>query len=158
METHRLGCGHGHRLGRCHVGLEEKRVAPALRLAAEDERNRLGALGGGLLGGPFGGLAGALAGRGIGGLLAGSGEAMGGGFGGSDPANAQSGASENSAANSGASMGGNMMGDGTFMKGGYTGAGHDGVVQPHKPAGTVHEGELVIPHHMVKKMMRGLLR
>jgi hypothetical protein len=44
---------------------------------------------------------------------------------------------------------------GGFQKGGYTGAGRDGVVQPHKPAGIVHEGELVIPHHVVKRM--GLL-
>ena len=47
---------------------------------------------------------------------------------------------------------------GSFQKGGYTGAGRDGVVQPHKPAGIVHEGEYVIPAHMVRKMMgRGML-
>ncbi len=53
---------------------------------------------------------------------------------------------------------GDISSEGLFQKGGYTGAGNDGVVQPHRKAGTVHEGELVIPHHMVKKMMRGLLR
>jgi hypothetical protein len=35
------------------------------------------------------------------------------------------------------------MGD--WMRGGYTGAGSDGVVQPHRIAGRVHEGEAVIP-------------
>lgn len=42
-----------------------------------------------------------------------------------------------------------------FQKGGYTGAGRDGKVQPYKPAGIVHEGEIVIPHHVVKRL--GLL-
>lgn len=47
---------------------------------------------------------------------------------------------------------------GSFKKGGYTGAGRDGVVQPDRPAGIVHEGEYVIPAHMVRKMMgRGML-
>lgn len=44
---------------------------------------------------------------------------------------------------------------GDWQKGGYTGAGRDGIVQPHRVAGRVHEGELVIPHHMVRRM--GLL-
>lgn len=52
---------------------------------------------------------------------------------------------------------GDIQAENLFMKGGYTGAGDDGVVQPHKRAGIVHEGELVIPHHMVKKMMKGLM-
>lgn len=39
-------------------------------------------------------------------------------------------------------------GDG-WMQGGYTGAGDDGVVQPDQPAGTVHEGEVVIPAQQV---------
>jgi hypothetical protein len=30
-----------------------------------------------------------------------------------------------------------------YQQGGYTGHGGDGVVQPHRPAGTVHEGEFV---------------
>lgn len=41
------------------------------------------------------------------------------------------------------------MGDG-WMDGGYTGHGEDGVVQRDQPAGTVHEGEIVIPAPMVK--------
>lgn len=45
-----------------------------------------------------------------------------------------------------------------FQKGGYTGAGEDGIVQPWKRAGIVHEGEYVIPAHVVRKMMgRGML-
>jgi hypothetical protein len=53
---------------------------------------------------------------------------------------------------------GNMgpeFGDARGLKeGGYTGAGMDGVVQPDRPANVrVHEGELVIPWHVV----RGLL-
>jgi hypothetical protein len=43
---------------------------------------------------------------------------------------------------------------GEFMSGGYTGAGHDGVVQPWRPAGIVHEGEVVIPAHKVRGLMR----
>lgn len=47
---------------------------------------------------------------------------------------------------------------GEYQRGGYTGAGRDGVVQPDKPAGVVHEGELVIPAHIVRMMMgRGML-
>ncbi|WP_426957967.1 hypothetical protein [Muricoccus radiodurans] len=42
-------------------------------------------------------------------------------------------------------------GDG-FRRGGYTGAGDDGVVQPDRPAGTVHEGEIVIPAEMVQRL------
>lgn len=41
--------------------------------------------------------------------------------------------------------------DGTWQKGGYTGPGADGVVQPSNPAGTVHEGEVVIPAHQVQR-------
>jgi hypothetical protein len=41
-------------------------------------------------------------------------------------------------------------GDG-YMVGGYTGAGADGIVNPAEPAGTVHEGEVVIPAHKVAK-------
>jgi len=40
-------------------------------------------------------------------------------------------------------------GDG-WQAGGYTGAGQDGAVQPAQPAGRVHEGEVVIPAHMVQ--------
>lgn len=39
---------------------------------------------------------------------------------------------------------------GNFAVGGYTGHGDDGVVQRDQPAGTVHEGEIVIPAPMVK--------
>ncbi len=41
-------------------------------------------------------------------------------------------------------------GDKGFKAGGYTGAGHDGEVDPSEPAGTVHEGEVVIPAHAVQ--------
>jgi len=41
---------------------------------------------------------------------------------------------------------------GGWMRGGYTGAGPDGVVQPNQPAGTVHEGEVVIPAHRVAQI------
>ena len=46
---------------------------------------------------------------------------------------------------------GDGMADGgqKLRKGGYTGAGRDGVVQPGRPAGTVHESEFVIPHEAV---------
>jgi hypothetical protein len=49
----------------------------------------------------------------------------------------------------------NGMGAGFgYMHGGYTGAGDDGIVQPWKPAGVVHEGELVIPAHIVSRLAR----
>lgn len=38
-----------------------------------------------------------------------------------------------------------------WMRGGYTGAGHDGMVDPYALAGTVHEGEIVIPAHQVAR-------
>lgn len=38
-----------------------------------------------------------------------------------------------------------------WMHGGYTGHGRDGVVQADKPAGTVHEGEVVIPASQVAR-------
>lgn len=38
-----------------------------------------------------------------------------------------------------------------WQKGGYTGGGADGAVQPNMPAGTVHEGEVVIPAHQVAR-------
>ena len=41
---------------------------------------------------------------------------------------------------------------GHFRHGGYTGAGHDQMVQPDQPAGTVHEGEYVLPHEVVNQM------
>ncbi len=46
---------------------------------------------------------------------------------------------------------GGATGDGEFQKGGYTGHGGDGVVQADQPAGTVHEGEVVIPASQVAR-------
>ena len=40
---------------------------------------------------------------------------------------------------------------GVYRRGGYTGAGADGVVQPGMPAGTVHEGEQVINASSTRK-------
>lgn len=52
----------------------------------------------------------------------------------------------------GGGFGGDFGGDfGGWQRGGYTGAGSDGVVQPGQPAGTVHEGEVVIPAHQVQQ-------
>jgi hypothetical protein len=136
----------------------------------------IGGLGGGLLGGPLGGLAGALAGRGIGGMLSApgpqaqptapgigslGGEAFGGNAAG--PGAFGGGLGDAMAAGMGLGVGGlgamsgsEILGFDGFQKGGYTGAGRDGRVQPDRVAGVVHEGELVIPHHMVRRM--GLLR
>lgn len=48
--------------------------------------------------------------------------------------------------------GGDAGGDGSgWMMGGYTGGGADGMVNPYEPAGTVHEGEVVIPAHQVAR-------
>lgn len=141
-------------------------LAGGFGLNAQSVGGLLGALGGGLAGGPLGGLLGGLAGRGIGGLMGpgGAGMNMGdiandpkdmpmnGGFGLGDGL----GLGGMDAANQNAEKDGEN--NNSWQKGGYTGAGHDGVVQPWKPAGTVHEGELVIPAHMVRMMrMRGLL-
>lgn len=38
-----------------------------------------------------------------------------------------------------------------WWTGGYTGAGQDGRIDPFAPAGTVHEGEIVIPANMVQR-------
>jgi hypothetical protein len=60
-----------------------------------------------------------------------------------DNANSNSEAGASDAAGPGDAGG---MGDsGDYMRGGYTGAGPDGVVQPNRIAGRVHEGEAVIP-------------
>ena len=40
-----------------------------------------------------------------------------------------------------------------YQMGGFTGLGDDGVLQPDKPAGTVHEGEMVIPAHALIAML-----
>lgn len=40
---------------------------------------------------------------------------------------------------------------GVYRRGGYTGAGADGVVQPGMPAGTVHEGEQVLNARSTRK-------
>lgn len=50
----------------------------------------------------------------------------------------------------GTGVGGEPGDGGMYMQGGYTGEGADGVVDPSAEAGTVHEGEVVIPAHMVK--------
>lgn len=48
--------------------------------------------------------------------------------------------------------GGGDKGDSNgWQRGGYTGAGTDGVVDPARPAGTVHEGEAVIPANQVAR-------
>ncbi len=132
-------------------------LAGGFGLNAQSVGGLLGALGGGLVGGPFGGLLGGLAGRGIGGLMG-----QGGGMGGeNDPANAGSatgGSANSAAAGYGGGYGTGFEGWGGLKQGGYTGAGDDGVVQPDRIAKRyVHEGEIVIPHHMVKRMLRGLL-
>lgn len=49
----------------------------------------------------------------------------------------------------GAGAPGNDSGD--WMRGGYTGAGPDGTVQPNSIAGRVHEGEVVIPAANVQR-------
>ncbi len=55
------------------------------------------------------------------------------------------------------SHGGDSDGGGEgWAVGGYTGAGPDGVVQPNQPAGTVHEGELVIPAAAVPQAIPAL--
>lgn len=113
----------------------------------------LGALGGGLVGGPFGGLLGGLAGRGIGALMGQPSDGM---AQGAELAGLMGQAEQNANNMAGTAS---EFGDARGLKeGGYTGAGRDGVVQPDRPANViVHEGELVIPHHMVKKMMKGLM-
>lgn len=68
----------------------------------------------------------------------------GGPAGGADTAN-----SANSAGGPSAHGGGTDPNGNEWRKGGYTGAGRDGVVQPGRPAGTVHESEFVIPHEAV---------
>lgn len=133
-----------------------------------------GALAGSLLGGPFGGLLGAVGGRALGNLFGGQtagpqaqptaagigslgGENFGGGPG---PETFGGGLGSMGTAGMGLGLGdlGAMTGQEImgWQQGGYTGAGRDGVVQPSRPAGVVHEGEFVIPAHMVRKM--GLLR
>lgn len=135
----------------------------------------LGGLAGTALAGPFGGALGAWGGRALAGLLGGPtapqpmaqptepgiGSLGGESFGGSAGAGTFGGGLGDMGAagmglgvgDLGAMSGNDMMG---WQHGGYTGAGRDGVVQPHKPAGIVHEGELVIPAHMVRMM--GMLR
>jgi hypothetical protein len=66
--------------------------------------------------------------------------------GGADP-----GASTGGAGYSDSSADGGYGGENQFMHGGYTGAGKDGQVQPHAEAGTVHEGEVVIPAAQVAR-------
>jgi hypothetical protein len=133
-----------------------------------------GGLVGGLLGGPFGALAGSVGGRALAGLLdspsapqAMAQETVGpyGGFGIEVAAPGYGGGMAGEAGSAGFGGGtategstgefGGAMGEIGFQMGGYTGAGRDGVVQPSRRAGVVHEGEYVIPAHLVKRM--GLL-
>lgn len=132
----------------------------------------LGGLGGGLALGPLGGLIGGLAGRGIAGLLGSQapqptaqptapgigslgGESFGGGAG---AGTFGGGLGDIGAAGMGLGLGdlGAMTGNEImgWQGGGYTGAGRDGRVQPNRPAGIVHEGELVIPHHVLRSWLR----
>lgn len=60
-----------------------------------------------------------------------------------DSSGADGSSGEASGDSGGADGGGDKGGD--WMRGGYTGAGPDGVVQPNRIAGRVHEGEAVIP-------------
>lgn len=57
-------------------------------------------------------------------------------------------ASQGGSAGDASSDGAGGMG---WMMGGYTGGGADGMVNPYEPAGTVHEGEVVIPAHQVQR-------
>jgi hypothetical protein len=79
----------------------------------------------------------------------------GGGYGGGSEGGGMGGSSDS--ASDGPGAGGGVGADGgvgsggdAWMSGGYTGAGQDGAVQPAQPAGTVHEGEVVIPARMVQ--------
>lgn len=125
-----------------------------------------GGLVGGLLGGPFGALAGSVGGRALMGLLAGNETNTGAGMLGNDPKDGMpdmmnsgfgdmggGGGMDQGGANSNGGKEGDAGAMNGFRQGGYTGAGRDGVVQPSRRAGVVHEGELVIPHRVV----RGLL-
>lgn len=71
----------------------------------------------------------------------GGGEADGGGYGGSNDA---TGAAQAGAQGDYGGMAEAAAGMGMFQSGGYTGAGGDAMVQPDAPAGTVHEGEVVL--------------
>lgn len=66
-----------------------------------------------------------------------------------DNSGADGSSGEASGDSSGPDGGGDKGGD--WMRGGYTGAGPDGVVQPNRIAGRVHEGEAVIPAPMVAR-------
>jgi hypothetical protein len=66
-----------------------------------------------------------------------------------DSSGADGSSGEASGDSNGADGGGDKGGD--WMRGGYTGAGPDGVVQPNRIAGRVHEGEAVIPAPMVAR-------
>lgn len=76
----------------------------------------------------------------------------GGPAGGADTAN-----SANSAGGPSAHGGGTDPNGNEWRKGGYTGAGRDGVVQPGRQAGTVHEGELVLNANAVRSLPPELL-
>lgn len=126
-----------------------------------------GGLVGGLLGGPFGALAGSVGGRALMGLLGGNETNTGAGMLGNDAKDSLgmmnsgfgdmggAGGMDTGGSNSNAGKEGDVGAMNGFQGGGYTGAGVDGVVQPWRRAGVVHEGEMVIPAHLVRRM--GLL-
>ena len=64
--------------------------------------------------------------------------------GGGDGGGAFGGASAGSPGGGGGGFGGEEGTSSVWMTGGYTGGGADGMVQPHMPAGTVHEGEGIL--------------
>lgn len=69
---------------------------------------------------------------------------IGGGFGGFGGGEGGLGGSAGSPGGGGGGFGGEEGTSSVWMTGGYTGAGRDGVVQPHMPAGTAHEGEGIL--------------
>ena len=48
-------------------------------------------------------------------------------------------------------------GEGYYQMGGYTGMGRNGMIEPAKPAGTVHEGEFVVSAPAVNRIGLGNL-
>jgi|GEM_PF-4481197 len=129
----------------------------------------LGSVVGGLLGGPVGSIALGYLGGKLGGMVGApsfdpsygpqvpSGEPGSfGSFGGPNAAAESSAAADAMGGNANANSAGDQQaGYGYFQNGGYTGAGRDGIVQPSRRAGIVHEGEIVLSHPMVRRM--GLL-
>lgn len=115
----------------------------------------------GAIGGLFGGVD-----DGFGGMQGGF---TGGGFGGFGGGEGYGSASDNDASGAGGygpdGMGSGGMGAGAgpdgpgsqWYTGGFTGYGADNLLDPYAPAGTVHEGEIVIPAHQVERYGRNAL-